>query len=411
MSENAPPAAPDDSIRPGTRTFLRVQIALFLGGFSTFSLLYAVQPLLPLFADHFRITPAHASVAVSASTGVLSVMLIVMSILSDRYGRLGIMLVSLFTAPLLMIACAFSQDFHQLAVLRALQGAALAGLPAVAMAYLGEEIESSGLGYAMGFYISGNALGGMGGRTLCAWIANHSTWQVALVAVGVLALVMAVGCWKLLPPSRRFQPRPMRPSAIWAGMRDHLRDAQMPWLFLLAFLLMGCFVSVYNYLGFRLAEAPFSLSTGQIGSIFLLYIVGMFSSAWTGRVADRAGLPRVLWIVVAVTLAGLLMTLSGRLWLIIAGVGVLTFGFFGSHTVASSWVGRRATHARGLASALYLWAYYLGSSLLGTLSGTLWGAGGWHAIAGCLAGCLLLGVIVALYLMRTARTSVPEKKA
>ncbi len=403
MTEYKPlpsPAAEDAGIRSGTPAFIRVQIALFLGGFSTFSLVYCVQPLLPLFSHDYGISPAQASVALSTTTGIMSVMLIVASVVSDRFGRRGIMLFSLLIGALLMLACAAVNNFHALIVLRTLQGVALAGLPAVAMAYLAEEIEFSGLGYAMGFYISGNALGGMSGRFICAWVAEHSSWQMALAAVGILALLMAIGCWKLLPPSRRFQPRSLQLAVMWEGVRAHVRDARLPWLFLVAFLLMGSFVSVYNYLAFRLALPPFSLSTGQIGSVFLLYIIGMFSSTWVGRLADRFGLSRVLWVVVALMLSGVLLTLVETLWIVIVGVAVLTFGFFGSHAVASSWVGRRAKTARGLASALYLWAYYFGSSIIGTFSGTLWGVGGWPAIVACLSACLVLCLGVAVHLRR-----------
>ncbi|MCL2309464.1 MAG: MFS transporter [Proteobacteria bacterium] len=393
-----PPTAEVSGIRSGTPAFIRLQIALFLGGFSTFSMVYCVQPLLPLFSHDYGISPAQASVALSTTTGTLSVMLIVASLLSDRFGRRGIMIFSLLIGALLMVACAVASQFHTLFILRTLQGIALAGLPAVAMAYLAEEIEFSALGYAMGFYISGNALGGMSGRFATAWIAEHSSWQMALAVIGVVALLMAIGCWKLLPPSRRFQPRSLQLAVMWEGARAHFRDARLPWLFLLAFLLMGSFVSVYNYLAYRLALSPYSLSTGQIGYVFLLYIIGVFSSTWVGRLADRFGLSRVLWVMVALTLGGILLTLAEALWVVIAGVAVLTFGFFSSHAVASSWVGRRAKTARGLASALYLWAYYFGSSIIGTFSGTLWGVGGWHAIVACLATCLAVCLVVAVYL-------------
>ncbi|MDR0769890.1 MAG: MFS transporter [Burkholderiales bacterium] len=403
MTEHKPPSLPATEapgIRAGTPAFIRLQIALFLGGFSTFALVYCVQPLLPLFSHDYDISPAQASVALSTTTGTMSVMLIVASVLSDRFGRRGIMLFSLLAAALLMLACAAAGNFHTLVVLRTVQAVALAGLPAVAMAYLAEEIEFSALGYAMGFYISGNALGGMSGRFICAWVAEHSSWQMALAVIGVLALLMAVGFWKLLPPSRRFRPRPLQLSVMWEGARAHFRDARLPWLFLVGFLLMGSFVSVYNYLAFRLVQAPFSLSTGQVGSVFLLYIIGMFSSPWAGRLADRFGLSRVLWVVVALMLGGVLLTLADSLWVVIAGVAVLTFGFFSGHAVASSWVGRRAKTARGMASALYLWAYYFGSSIIGTFSGTLWGVGGWSAIVACLATCLALCLAASVHLWR-----------
>lgn len=85
----------------------------------------------------------------------------------------------------------------------------------------------------------------------------------------------------------------------------------------------------------------------------------------------------MLWISEAIFLAGALVTLAGDLPTIVAGIAILTVGFFGAHSVASSWVGRRATNNRSHASALYLFAYYLGSSVLGSLGGLVFAKYGW----------------------------------
>lgn len=53
-------------------------------------------------------------------------------------------------------------------------------------------------------------------------------------------------------------------------------------------------------------------------------------------------------------LAGVLITLLPNLRLIIPGILLLTFGFFGAHSIASSWVSKRAKVARAQASSLYL---------------------------------------------------------
>ncbi|NTV10254.1 MAG: MFS transporter, partial [Zoogloea sp.] len=169
---------------------------------------------------------------------------------------------------------------------------------------------------------------------------------------------------------------------------------------LLGFLLMGCFVSLYNYLGYRLMEAPFSLSTGQIGAIFLLYLEGMVGSSSAGRLSEKFGRRNVPWLMIGMMLAGLLLTLSRLLPLVVCGVGLFTFGFFGAHATASSGVGRRAQHARALAAALYLSAYYLGSALVGGLSGLLWHVDGWSGVAAGLGMALLLCLGVSLRLRR-----------
>lgn len=396
---------PSARIRAGTHEFQKSSRAMFLGGFSTFALLYCVQPLLPLFAQEFALSPMQSSWALSASTGTLAVCLLLASAASDRIGRRGLMCLALMVSAVLNMACALAQGFAQLLLLRALLGLTLAGVPAVALAYLGEEIDPPSLGYSIGLYIAGTALGGMTGRVATAFLSDYLSWRAAMAIIGGAALLAAAEFWRSLPPSQHFKPGMLNPQALLRGARQHFQDGGLPWFFCLAFLLMGCFVSLYNYLGFRLADAHFGLSHSEVSLIFALYLMGMFSSVWMGRLADRFGRRSVLWAVIAVMLAGLLLTLCDSLAWIVAGIALFTFGFFGGHSIASSWVGRRARAPAALASALYLSFYYLGSSLVGSFSGVMWRSQGWSGVVAVLAACLALSLLVALRLRKLAPLS------
>jgi YNFM family putative membrane transporter len=70
--------------------------------------------------------------------------------------------------------------------------------------------------------------------------------------------------------------------------------------------------------------------------------------------------------------------------------------------VVSSWVGRRAQSARALASALCLFFFYMGSSLLGSGSGLMWEIGQWPAVAALLGFVVALSFAIALRLRRLA---------
>lgn len=387
-------------LQAGTRPYRRANQAMFWGGFATFAMLYGTQPMLPLLSNTFGVAPATASLAVTAGTGALALMLIPASVLSDRFGRERLMKFSLAAAAVIALLSAMVSDFTQLLVLRALLGAVLAGLPAAAMAYLGEEMEPKSLGRAMGLYIGGNALGGMSGRVLAALITDLSSWRVALAVLGILGCLAAVAFWRMLPASRHFRRRAVGVRALLKDVAAIARDPGLPWLFVTAFVLMGAFVGLYNYLAFRLGEAPFFLGQTAVGAFFLLYLVGSWSSAWAGRLADRIGRRNVLWIMVVVTAVGLAITVSDRLILVVAGVALFTFGYFAAHATASGWVGRRAQERRALAAALYLCSYYLGGSLIGSLAGIAWGFERWHGVVGVLAVCVAIAFAVALYLRR-----------
>ena len=333
----------------------------------------------------------------------LALALVPASGISDRIGRSTLMRVSLGAAAGFALLAAFAQSFGQLLLLRALLGLSLAGVPAAALAYLGEEIAPSAQGRAIGLYIAGNALGGMSGRYLSALVTDWADWRIGLATLGVLGAAAAAYFWRALPPSRQFVPRHVPFSAVHRDIAGLFADPGLPRLFLVALLLMGAFVGVYNFLGFRLIVPPYDLSPTAIGAIFLLYAVGSWASAWAGRLADRFGRRNVLWVMVTIAGAGLLLTLAGGLWLIIAGVAVFTFGYFGAHTAASGWVGRRAGERRALASALYLGGYYLGGSVIGALTGFAWSSYGWPGVVALLALCVVGALLLALRLRTVPR--------
>jgi YNFM family putative membrane transporter len=375
-------------IARGTPAFRRTNLALFAAGFSTFALLYDVQPLMPLYSDEFGLSAAAASLSLSVTTGFLAVAMLVASSLSDALGRKPVMVASLLASAVLTLLAALVPGWHGLLLVRALLGLALSGLPAVAMAYVGEEMDKGSLGLAMGLYIAGSALGGMGGRLLSGVLADLLSWRAALGALSVLGLAAGLVVWRGLPPSANFRPQPLAMGRLLARLPPHFRDAGLPWLFALSFLLMGSFVTLYNYVGYRLLAPPYGLGHAEVGAIFAVYLVGIVSSAWMGSLASRVGRRKVLWATILLMLAGLGLTLAMPLILVVAGMALFTFGFFGAHSIASSWVGLRALEGKAQAASLYLFFYYLGSSVVGSLGGLFWSAQGWLGIV------LLLGVIL-----------------
>ncbi len=371
-----------------------------------------MQPLLPALACQFEIAPATASLALSASTVALAVALFAAGSLSELLGRKLPIVASLVVSSAITFLCAAVPNFAALFGLRLLEGVAISGVPAVAMAYIGEEVAPEALGFSMGLYVAGTALGGMCGRLLVGVVADAAGWRAGMLAVGAVSLACAVAVALLLPASRNFTPRRQTALEHVLAYRAHTIDPGLPWLYATSFILMGTFVTVYNYIGFRLTAPPFSLNQSAIGAIFLVYLVGVAASAIMGRLADRYGRRNVLWISEAVFLAGALVTLASDLVTIIAGMAILTFGFFGAHSVASSWVGRRATSNRAHATALYLFAYYLGSSVLGSLGGVVFGSHGWSgtvlAVVGSLAAALVIAVLVLRVVAPAAAPAEPS---
>ena len=401
---------PPEGHRRGEPGYRRASIALFAAGLATFAALYTTQALLPLLSRRLHVSPGASTLTLAATTGALALALLPAGWLSDRYGRVRVMSLSLAAAALLGLLAALAPSYGALLAIRALQGAALAGVPAVGMTYLAEEIHPDSLGACIGLYIGGNAIGGMAGRLIAgglAGVGGADSWRVAIAGVSAASAVCALVFWRICPPSRRQAAAATSPRAALGAIAVHLRDRGQLRLDAIGALLMGTFVAVYNGLGFRLQAAPYHLSEAAVAAVFLVYPLGSLASAVAGRLADRIGRRRVLPGGVVIAAAGVALTLLSPLVLVITGIAVLTIGFFAAHSVASSWVGRRAHSARAQASALYLLAYYTGSSIGGPLGGVTWSADRWDGVC-ILGGTLLLTAFaVSLRLRATPPLRAP----
>ncbi len=410
--EANPAAAPaiDPALAPylerGSRGYWHASVALLCAGFATFSLLYYVQPLLPEFSGAFAVSPAQSSLSLSFATASLALAIFVAGFVSEGLSRHKLMTLSLTASSLFTLAAAFVPHWHELLVLRALTGLSLGGVPAVAMAYLAEEVHPDGLGLAMGLYVGGTAIGGMAGRVITGVLAELFGWRFAVAGIGVLGIAAMLAFRSLLPPSRHFTPRRGLGLAHHrSALARHLTGRrELPVLFLMAFVLMGSFVTLYNYIGYRLLAPPYSMNQATIGAIFVVYLVGVVASPWSGRMADSIGRGRVLIGSIVMMGIGVALTLLSPVATIAAGIACLTFGFFAGHSVASGWVGRLAREGKGQAAALYLLSYYIGSSVVGSLGGHAWSSSGWHGVAALVGALLVVGLVASSWLRTRERT-------
>lgn len=389
-------------IVPGTGEYRRAIFALFLAGFASFSLIYCVQPLLPELARDFQVGPARSSFALSATTGLLALSIFAAGAYSQAFSRRGLMCASILSGAACNIAAALAPTWPGLLAARALEGVVLGGVPAVAMAYLAEEMAPAHLGRAMGFYVAGTALGAMLGRVGMGLLTEYDSWRTALGILGLLCLAATAGFALLLPPSRHFAPRRgLRLGyhlLTWAKL---LRDPRLLRLFLGGFTLTSVFVTLFNYATFRLAAPPYRLGQTAASMIFLTYGFGIFSSSVAGGLADRHGRRPVLLAGFSFMLAGIALTLGTGLLSLVAGVALVSTGYFIAHAVVSGAIGPLAGLAKGHAASLYLLFYYMGSSITGSLGGWFWQHGGWGAVCALTGAMALLGMFLTRLPPRT----------
>ena len=393
----------------GSKGYKRMILALFAAGVATFSQLYSVQGVLPELSRDLGISQSQAALAVSSATLGLACSVLVWSLLADRMGRLRTMTIAVVCAVVLGLAVPFSPGFEWLLALRFVEGLALGGIPAVALAYLAEEVSNLHAAVAAGTYISGTSLGGLAGRLIAGPLSEFWNWRAGTLVVSVLAAIAATVFIAVAPKPRGFTPVPWSsPHTIplWKKLWMNLRSGSLLVLYAQGFLLMGGFVAVFNYLGFRLEAPPFLIPASLASLVFIAYLSGTWSSRRSGAMVARFARLPVLLGSIGVMLAGLLVTLVDWLPTVVFGMLLFTAGFFAAHAVASGWIPLVAVGGRAQAASLYNLAYYGGSSLFGWAIGLAFDAGGWPGLSLAVASLLLVAAALALLGLRQSEPPV-----
>lgn len=385
----------------GSTDYRRLLGALFCAGVATFAQLYSPQAVLPLIARSLNTGAAASALMVSASTIGLALGVIGWSTLADRIGRVRAMSYSVCVATGLALLVPFAPTFQLLLAGRFAEGLALGGVPAIAVAYLTEEIEAGHAARAAGTYVAGTTIGGLLGRLVAAPVAEFTDWRWAMFVVGLLCSAAAVAFMRLAPEPRGFVPADEETEGSLAHrLAANLRNPRQLVLYLQGFLLMGGFVAMYNFLGFRLSAAPFGLPQTVVSLVFVAYLAGTWASAWAGAAASRYGRRPVLLGSVAVMGLGVVITLSHNVIAVLAGLLVATAGFFGAHATASGWTGQLATVGKAQAGSLYNLAYYAGSSVIGWVGGIAFDTAGWSAVAAVIVGLQVVAGLAAAVVLR-----------
>lgn len=363
---------------------------VFLSGFSCFAQLYYFQPLLPDLALDFSLTASHSSLAVSFSTLGMVFGLFTMMFIADRITRKKLIATGLLASSIFSVAASFSPTFLPLILLSAAKGFLLSGATSVSMAYISEEVSPANKGKIMGLYIAGNALGGMGGRVIASWIGEAFSWRVASGSIGIICAFFAILFLLFSPASVNFFPRKESfKSLITDNIHLILSKALIPF-YLTGGLILGVFVSLYNYMGFYLVKPPFNFSPYYIHYIYLMYIFGVFGSLATAWLTRRYNHFAVLKTMLVIAAAGILLLYFTDFRIVTVGLAAFTFNFFVVHVLCNRIVSEYNVAKRSVTISIYLLVYYLGSSILGYATGIILDTWGWQAF---LAGLILILLI------------------
>jgi YNFM family putative membrane transporter len=366
----------------------RASAALSLATIAVYADIYITQPILPLLSHEFGVRPATAGLTVSAVVLLIAIVSIPYGSVSDAVGRKPVMVTSMSLLAIPTLLCAVAPSFRALLVFRALQGALIPGVTAIAVAYLGDVVAPEELGPRVGGWIAASVAGGLTGRVVSGLLADWLTWRAPFVLFGLITVAAAVLLARELPRSGARARLKIEPR----DLLQHFSNRRLVGAFLIGGAVFFCFIGVFTYLPYYLTAAPFHLSTALVSSIYLVYIAGIFTSILSGRLSSRFGGRLMMAVGLVIAAGGVAGTLIRNVPAIILSLVVLCVGMFAVQSTAPAFVNANAGRAKGAAGALYVSVYYVGATFGSVLPGYAWQAWGWPGVAASCVAALLVGL-------------------
>lgn len=372
----------------GSRSTLLFGAAVSASGIAIFAQVYSMQGLLPPIAAELQVPASTAALVLSATTLGIAIGAIPWALLSERIGRVPVIRLCMIASAVLAALSALAPDFTSLVALRLLTGLAVGGLPALVVSYITERAATSNAVRMIGLYIAGTTLGGLSGRVIGSVFGETLGWRVGVAASAILS----AGCAAVfLLWSARTAPAAAASTRAKASFRDIWRPGLLV-LYAQGALLMGAWVSLFNYLGFHVAEPPFDIPRALVFLFFFAYVMSWAAAPLTTAVVARLGDRWALALAELGLICGFAVVLIPHLAAMIAGLIILALTFFSAHATASRMTAEAGGASRALASSFYVISFYVGGSLFGWLSGVVYENGGWAALIAFCAGLIALAL-------------------
>jgi len=371
----------------------RIHVGVLAAGLCTFINLYPTQALLPTLAQEFGASLPHTGLTVTATLIAVALVAPFVGGISDALGRRRLILGAGLALVVPTLLAAWAPGLDWLILCRFLQGLLLPFIFAVTVAYIAEECPGPEAVRVTGIYAVGTIVGGFGGRFIAGWATEFAGWRTAFVILAMLTMLCAGVIALTLPPEQRFRPvRGWRGQL--AGFADQFGNPQVMATCGVGFAVLFSMVATFTYANFYLGAPPFGLGPAQLGSVFVIYLLGVVATPVATRLALRFGRRRTVLLAALAGSGGLLLTLVPWLPGILIGLAFTAAGIFTEQVLSLGYVAAAARRSRSTAVGLYVTCYYVGGSLGGILPASIWHHLGWP---GCVA--LVLAVQAAAILV------------
>lgn len=365
-------------------------------GMVVMSSLYLTIPLISLFSDYFNISLAQAGFTSSVFSLGFALGCFFYGAISEKYGRKNVIVFGLFSLSMITLLLGLVNGFSVILLLRGLQGLAAATFSPVALAYTLEIFPNDRKVGAIGFISTGFLVAGIVGQVFSGYVSEHSHWHVifyVLASVYVITALLVV--WIL--PKGVLQNQSKN---IWAPLKKIgiiFTNRNLIFSYIIAFVLLMSFVSMYIILGAYLTSDSFGMNSQNLIYIRAFGIVGMVMSPFAGKLAKRFNVLFVLKMALCLSIISLtVMSFVST----IAGLTIISILFVGGIALAVpslvTLVSQLGWNMGGIAVSMYTVILFAGTSVAPFISVYFIQTGSFTVAFLLLATTLSIGLVSAL---------------
>ena len=369
-----------------------IRAAFFLCGFAAFINLYATQGILRELAIAFDVSAERAGQGVSATTLAVAIIAPFVGTLAARFDRRNVIVAAALASALPVVWSAHAADFASFLAARFAAGVLMPFIFAMSISYIGERYHRERATEVSAIFVAGTTLGGFAGRFVTNLLTSMLGWRHALDVVALLGFATGLAIYASLPASGAA----VRADDGYATKTQWKLVMRAPVLasFAVGACVLASQVATFTFVGLRLTRAPFNFSTAGIGAIYAVFLVAVVVTPISGRMARHRGPRGLALAAVGLAIAGSLLTLSGSVGAILAGLALGSTAVFVEQACANAFISDAAAGARTTAIGIYLSCYYFGGSLGSVLPIPAWHRWGW---AGCVAFVVAAQALVGLF--------------
>lgn len=344
--------------------------------FVAFCTLYTPQPILPLLAAEFSISPGEAGLLMTVTLLPLGIAPVVYGYFLQAIPAKLMLTVALVLLMLDQFAFYLATEFWHLIVLRSIQGFLLPAIFTALMTYCASMAQKGHIRKIMGWYIAATILGGFAGRIISGYFASSFEWQTVFVVLGLMLTIPIVMLrYASADATISFDRLDTR------TVSRVLRNDTFRYIYLVLFSLFFVFAGMLNVLPFRLQEIDASVSPLLISSLYIGYLIGIPIAIFCERIIKLIGDDKKgLLIGLALHTIGMIAYLVSDFVLLYFVMFAFAAGFFFIHSTLSGLVNHLAIEHRGVVNGLYVSIYYISGALGSWLPAYLYGWIGWDSL-------------------------------